>query len=81
VIEKLWLTKTEACERLNIGMTTLDKLIAEGLPHARLGRSVRIPSAELERWAMDRVSGSGNGALSHISERIPGSSAAGARDA
>ena len=53
--EKLWLSKAETCESLGIGMTTLDNLIATGLPVVRVGRSVRIPADDLQRWAAQQV--------------------------
>ena len=58
--DEIWLTKTEACERLSVGLTTLDDLIAHGLPVVRLGRrAVRIPARDLEEWAAEQSPGAG----------------------
>ena len=53
-MERLLLTEREACERLNLGRSTLRRLWAEGaLQPIKIGRSLRFASAE------SRVPGSG----------------------
>jgi excisionase family DNA binding protein len=45
------LTVPEAAELLRIGRNTAYALIAaRQLPHVRLGRTLRVPRAALERW-------------------------------
>lgn len=50
-MEKLLLKLPEAGERLGLGRSKLYELIQEGvLPVVRIGRSVRVPASELERF-------------------------------
>ena len=47
------LTRQEAAQYLSIGLSTLDKLVAQRenpLPHIRTGRRVLIPRDALEAW-------------------------------
>ena len=51
------LTRTEAAEALRYSTRKIDYLIAEGdLPAVRIGRSVRITEAALERFIKARES-------------------------
>jgi len=43
---------------LRIGRSKLYEMIAQGeLPVVRIGRTIRIPRAELERWVAEHTSG------------------------
>jgi excisionase family DNA binding protein len=43
---------------LRVGRSKVYEMIAEGeLPVIRIGRAVRIPRGELERWIAERTSG------------------------
>lgn len=49
--QRLLLSVPETARRLDIGDTLCWRLVHSGvLPSVRLGRSVRIPVRELERW-------------------------------
>jgi len=51
-MERLFLRPAEAAEVLGLGRTTLYALIEAGkIPVVRVGRSIRIPVAELQKWA------------------------------
>jgi excisionase family DNA binding protein len=48
------LTVLEAAAMLRIGRNTMYHLIAIGqVPHLRVGRTIRVPRAALERWLED----------------------------
>ena len=50
----LLLTEREACEQLHLGRSTLRRLMAEGTIKAvRIGRSLRFPAKEIERFVAD----------------------------
>lgn len=54
---KLLLRIEEAAEALSLGRSKTYELIkADQLPVIRLGRSVRVPAAALEKWVADRAS-------------------------
>lgn len=49
--DRLALTVPEVAARLGIGRTLCWSLVAAGeIPSLRLGRAVRVPLRELERW-------------------------------
>ena len=53
--DKLLLTVREAQDILSIGRSKLYELIASGaLPVVRIGRAVRLPAKELEKWVIDQ---------------------------
>jgi len=53
--DKLLLTVREAQDVLSIGRSKLYELIASGaLPVVRIGRAVRLPVKELEKWVIDQ---------------------------
>ncbi len=57
-MERLLLKPSEVAEALGVGRTTAYELIRTGrLPTIRVGRSVRVPRAELERWLTDQTTG------------------------
>ena len=57
-IRKILLTVTEAAETLSISPRKLWGMTASGeIPHIRLGRSVRYPVADLQRWIDARREG------------------------
>ncbi|HLH67771.1 MAG TPA: helix-turn-helix domain-containing protein [Candidatus Dormibacteraeota bacterium] len=66
---------TKVARLLGIGRTKVYELIGRGeLPVVRIGRLVRVPRAELERWIRDRVVGvPASGSLWMIGRvRVPG---------
>jgi len=51
VNQKLLLTPTEVAQRLSLGRATVYQMIAlRELPVVRVGRAIRVPNKELERW-------------------------------
>ena len=54
-MEKFLLKPTEAADMLGIGRTRIYEMLAEGeLPSIRIGRSVRVPVAALNKWIEER---------------------------
>jgi len=54
--DRLLLNATEVARLLGLGRSTIFSLLAAGeLPAIRIGRSVRVPRAALERWIEDRT--------------------------
>jgi excisionase family DNA binding protein len=50
-----YLSREETAERLNIGLTTLDKLVRQGLPSHDWGlRTRKFLWSEVERWLRNR---------------------------
>ena len=53
--DKLLLTVREAQDVLSIGRSKLYELIASGaLPVVHIGRAIRLPAKELEKWVNDQ---------------------------
>lgn len=40
----------DVAQRLDVSTTTVYALVAEGLPHLRVGRSIRVPDDALSLW-------------------------------
>ena len=54
--ERLLLRTDEAARLLGLGRTKVFELLTAGeLPVVRIGRAVRVPRGELERWIADRT--------------------------
>jgi len=54
---QLLVTIPEAASMLSIGRTKVTELIAaKSLPTVRIGRSVRIPVASLQKWVEQEIS-------------------------
>ncbi len=54
-LQPLLLKPAEAAQLLNVGVSTVYDLAAKGmLPSIKIGKSVRIPKAELEAWLRER---------------------------
>lgn len=50
-MDAMLLRATEVAAALGVGRATAYELMASGvLPTVRIGRAVRVPRAELERW-------------------------------
>ncbi len=50
--EKILISVAEAAQRVGLGRTKVYQLIDAGkFPHKRIGRALRVPVRELERWA------------------------------
>ena len=48
---KLLLTESETCERLGLSRSTLRRLWSDGaISPVKIGRALRFPAAELERY-------------------------------
>jgi prophage regulatory protein len=61
-MEKLLLKPSEVGQMLGIGRSLVYGLIAQGvIPSVRLGRSIRVPKASLEKWINDHEKTTGNG--------------------
>jgi excisionase family DNA binding protein len=55
-VEAVLLRPKEVSLLLNIGRTLTFELLARGeLPVVRIGRAVRVPRLELERWVRERT--------------------------
>ena len=55
---QLLLTSRQAAQALQISERTLWSMKASGeIPHVLLGRSVRYPVADLQRWIEERTKG------------------------
>ena len=51
--DRATMTRQQTADYLNVGLTTLDKMISRRdnpLPHIRVGRRVIIPREALEAW-------------------------------
>jgi excisionase family DNA binding protein len=54
--ERLTMTVPEAAVALDCSRKHIYDLVhAKAIPHVRIGRKVRIPSAALERWLIDEA--------------------------
>ncbi len=49
-----WLTQEELAGRLQISVRHLIRLRSRGLPHIRLGASIRFDAGEVERYLHDK---------------------------
>ena len=54
-MNKVLRTIPEACEQLGIGRSHLYTLLRDGLPSVRLGKSRRIPTAELDAFVRRKL--------------------------
>lgn len=67
-VARLTVSVEEAAEMLDIGSTTAWNLVGQHrLPVLRLGRSVRVPIAALERWSVETALAS----LKNDSDPVP----------
>ena len=48
------LKKTELAEKLNISVPMVDKLMREGMPRIKIGKSVRFDYEEVLTWLKER---------------------------
>lgn len=56
-MDKLLLRPDQAAEVLGIGRSKVYALLADGtLPSVRVGKSVRVPAAELQSWVREHAS-------------------------
>jgi excisionase family DNA binding protein len=68
--ETILLRATEVAAVLGVGRATAYELMASGeLPTVRIGRAVRVPRAELERWVRRQTVGGARGAADDGRER------------
>ena len=55
-MERLLLRVAEAAELTGIGRSQAYELVASGVwPRVKIGRSVRVPVAELREWVQKRI--------------------------
>jgi excisionase family DNA binding protein len=55
-MESILLRLEEVAELLGLGRTKVSEMLAAGdLPTVRIGRCVRVPRRELERWVQGRI--------------------------
>lgn len=50
----LMLKKKELAEKLNISVPMVDKLMREGMPKIKIGKSVRFDYDEVLKWIKER---------------------------
>lgn len=48
-----YLTKKEVCEIFRISESSLNRLIAKGLPIIKIGKAVRFKLSIVERWLIE----------------------------
>jgi len=53
-LESPFLNKQQACRYLCISNNTLDSWIKKGLPHNRVGKTIRFDKAEINRWLQNQ---------------------------
>lgn len=53
-LESPFLNKQQACHYLGISNNTLDSWIKKGLPHIRVGKTIRFDKAEINRWLQNQ---------------------------
>lgn len=53
-LESPFLNKQQACHYLGISNNTLDSWIKRGLPHIRVGKTIRFDKAEINRWLQNQ---------------------------
>lgn len=49
------LNKEELAEKLNISVSMVNKLITQGLPHFKIGKSIRFDLKEVKKWLKERM--------------------------
>ena len=63
-MEKILLKPMEVAEVLGVGRTRIYELLAtKELPSIRVGRTIRVPVAALQRWVEDRQQEDSDNAL------------------
>lgn len=55
--ENEFLTKKEICEIFRISESSLNRLIAKGLPIIKVGKAVRFKLSTVERWLIEERDG------------------------
>ena len=53
-LESPFLNKQQTCHYLGISNNTLDSWIKKGLPHIRVGKTIRFDKAEINRWLQNQ---------------------------
>ena len=53
-LESPFLNKQQACHYLGVSNNTLDSWIKKGLPHIRVGKTIRFDKAEINRWLQNQ---------------------------
>ena len=53
-LESPFLNKQQACHYLGISNNTLDSWIKKGLPHIKVGKTIRFDKAEVNRWLQNQ---------------------------
>ena len=53
-LESPFFNKQQACHYLGISNNTLDSWIKKGLPHIRVGKTIRFDKAEINRWLQNQ---------------------------
>jgi len=53
-LENPFLNKQQACHYLGISNNTLDSWIKKGLPHIRVGKTIRFDKSEINRWLQNQ---------------------------
>lgn len=48
------MNKKELAEALSISVSMVDKLLTQGLPHYKIGKSVRFELQEVKEWLKGR---------------------------
>lgn len=52
---KMFYRVSRAAEVLDISRSQMYKLIADGFPAVKIGKSIRVPARELNEWAAKKV--------------------------
>ena len=53
-LDSPFLNKQQTCHYLGISNNTLDSWIKKGLPHIKVGKTIRFDKAEINRWLQNQ---------------------------
>lgn len=48
------LTKQEVMEWLKVSLTTIDRLMKQGMPYTKIGKAVRFEKEDVEKWLKEQ---------------------------
>lgn len=54
--KELYVDSLEVMKYLSVSKSTLERLVADGMPHIKINRSRRYKLSEIDRWLNKRLS-------------------------
>lgn len=54
--KELYVDSLEVMKYLSVSKSTLERLVADGMPHVKINRSRRYKLSEIDRWLNKRLS-------------------------